>query len=209
MAAFSALSPLCPRKWLLFCRTSPHFSGPGLQKLDNGNPCSACPVVTAFTSSSFLPVSFSAFMSCAHHCGSAVLIVMKYGNVAAFLQFPLDFKTAGRRNILRLTPPKLPAIRLTVLRSRSSLLRTQRKRIHIAELLEQGAFSLHNRHSRLRIWNIPKTKHCGAVGHHCHHIGGVYICRKGQHPLLFSDRAPLRPECTHMKAPVGCVPLPG
>ena len=103
--------------------------------------------------------------------GGPVLVVMKDGNIGACLQALFDLKAARRRDILQVYPAKGLGDQADRLHDLVHVfaVNTDRHRVHIAEGLEEGAFSFHDRHAGLRA-DVPQAENRRSVGDDRHHV---------------------------------------
>ena len=97
--------------------------------------------------------------------GGAVLIVVEDGNVALFLQLPLNLKAPGGGDILQIHAAEGAGDQINGVYKLVHILGfdAQREGVHIAEGLKQHALALHNGHSGLRA-DVAQAEHGGAVG---------------------------------------------
>ena len=94
-----------------------------------------------------------------------MLIVVEDGNITLFLQLALDFKAAGRGDILQIDAAEGAGDQVDGIDEFIHVLglHAQGEGVHIAKGLEQGAFALHDRHTGLGA-DVTQTQHGGAVG---------------------------------------------
>ena len=101
-----------------------------------------------------------------HHSG-AVLVVVEDGNVAFFLELPLNLEAAGSSDVLKVHTAKAAGNQVDGVDDFVHILAldAQGKGIHAAEFLEQHALAFHNRHSCLRP-DVPQPQHGSSICHH-------------------------------------------
>ena len=94
-----------------------------------------------------------------------MLVVVEDGNVALFLELPLDFKAPGGGNVLQIDAAEGAGNQVDGVHKFVHVLGldAQGERIHIAKGLEQGALALHDGHTGLGA-DVAQTQHGGAVG---------------------------------------------
>ena len=94
-----------------------------------------------------------------------MLVVVEDGDVALFLQFPLDFKAPGGGNVLQIDAAEGAGNEVYGVDKFVHVLGldAQREGVHIAEGLEQGALALHDGHTGLGA-DVAQAQHGGAVG---------------------------------------------
>ena len=101
-----------------------------------------------------------------------MLIVVKYRNIANFFEPSLDLKATGCAYILKIYSAK---------RAREQIYRpddlinvltldAKRKCVNVGKRLEERAFSLHDRHSRLRT-DVTETENRTSVGNDRNDVG--------------------------------------
>ena len=97
--------------------------------------------------------------------GGAVLVVVEDGDVAFFLQLPLDFKAAGRGDVLQVDPAEGTGNQGHGVDKFVHVVGpdAQGKGVHPAEGLKQHAFALHHRHTGLGP-DVAQAQDGGAVG---------------------------------------------
>ena len=97
---------------------------------------------------------------------------MKNRDVAAGLELFLDFKAAGRGDILQIDAAEAAGNQGYGAHDFVHILGTHAERdgVHIAERLEQGTFALHDRHAGLRA-DVSQPQHGRSVGDHRHQVG--------------------------------------
>ncbi|CCX92199.1 uncharacterized protein BN466_01697 [Firmicutes bacterium CAG:110] len=97
--------------------------------------------------------------------GGTVLVVVEDGNVAPFLQLPLDLKAPGSRDILQIDAAKGTGDQGNGIDELVHILglHAQRERVHIGKGLEQSALALHNGHTGLGA-DVAQAQNGGAVG---------------------------------------------
>ena len=90
---------------------------------------------------------------------------MEDGNVALFLQLPLDLKAPGGGDVLQVDAAEGAGNQVDGVDKLVHILGldAQREGVHIAEGLEQHALALHNGHTRLGA-DVTQTQDGGAVG---------------------------------------------
>ena len=110
---------------------------------------------------------------------------MKYRNIQPLLQTRFYLKAARRGDILKIYPAEAVGDKLNGAHYFVGILAfyTKRDSIHPAELLEQAALALHNRHTR-QSSDIAKTQHRRAVRYYrnkisppCQLIGKLGVLR--------------------------------
>ena len=114
--------------------------------------------------------------------GGAVLVIVEDGNVALFLQLPLDFKAARGGDVLQVHAAEGAGDQVHGVDELVHILglHAQREGVHIAEGLEEHALALHNGHTGLGT-DIAQTQHGGTVGDH-----GAQVVSPGQ-GIAFAD----------------------
>ena len=105
-----------------------------------------------------------------------MLVVVEDGNVALFLQLPLDLEATGRGNILQVDAAEGAAHQIHGVDELIHIvgLDAQGEGVHVGKGLEQGTLALHNGHTGLGA-DVPQTQNGGAVGDH-----GAQIMAAGQ-----------------------------
>ena len=106
-----------------------------------------------------------------HHNGGAVLVVMEHGDIANLLEPALDLKAPGRGDILQVDAAKAAGNQINGAHDLVHILAADAdgEGVHPAKGLEQGAFSLHDGHARLRA-DIPQAQYRRAVGDDGHQV---------------------------------------
>ncbi|CDE52720.1 uncharacterized protein BN596_00908 [Roseburia sp. CAG:303] len=138
------------------------------QKLCDGNGSSPCPIYCH-------PDIFCPFLyqfqcideSCQRYHGCPMLVIVKDRDIAALLQFFLNFKASRCRNILQINSSKTAGYQSYGIYNLIHIFAadTEWKCIHTAKRFEQYTFALHNRHSGLRT-DISQSQHCRSVCYH-------------------------------------------
>ena len=107
----------------------------------------------------------------ADHDRGPVLVVVKDRDIADFLQSPFDLKTAGRRDIFEVDPAERARDMVDGLHQFVDVLGldADRKGVDVRERLEQGAFSLHDRHPGFGS-DVAEPEHRGPVGDDRHQV---------------------------------------
>ena len=97
--------------------------------------------------------------------GGAVLIVVEDGDIAACLEPALDFKAAGRGDILQIHTAEAACQQAHSVDDLVHVFtaHAQRNRVHAAEGLEQNALALHDGHARLGA-DVAETENGSTVG---------------------------------------------
>ena len=92
---------------------------------------------------------------------------MEDGDVAALLQLPLNFKTAGSGDILQIHAAKRSSQQCHGVDDVIHIVApdTQGNSVYITKGLEENALTFHNRHAGLRT-NITQPQNSGAVCDH-------------------------------------------
>ena len=100
-----------------------------------------------------------------------MLVIVENGDITALFQPSLNFKAAGRRDILQIHAAKAAGKQGHRIDDVLHLFAAdaQRDGVHVAKGLEEDALALHHRHTGLRS-NISKPQHSGAVCHYCHSV---------------------------------------
>ena len=94
-----------------------------------------------------------------------MLVIVENGDIAFFLELAFDFEAARCGNILQIDAAEAAGDEIDRIHKFVHIVRfyAEREGIHVAEGLEQNAFSLHNGHSGLRA-DVPKAEDGAAVG---------------------------------------------
>ena len=106
-----------------------------------------------------------------HHDGSAMLVVMEYGDIADFLQLAFYLETAGSADIFQVDAAKAAGNQVDGAYQLVNILAADAdgERIHIGKGLEQGALALHNGHAGFGA-DIAQAQNGGAVGDNGHQV---------------------------------------
>ena len=94
-----------------------------------------------------------------------MLVVVENGNVALFLELPLNLEAPGGGDILQVDAAEGAGNQIHGVDEFVHILGfyADGEGVHVAEGLEQGALALHNGHTRLRA-DVAQAKYGGAVG---------------------------------------------
>ena len=94
-----------------------------------------------------------------------MLVVVEDGNVALFLQLPLDLKAPGSGDVLQIDAAEGAAHQIHGVDELIHIvgLDAQGEGVHVGKGLEQGALALHNGHTGLGA-DVAQTQNGGAVG---------------------------------------------
>ena len=97
--------------------------------------------------------------------GGAVLVVVEDGDVALFLELAFDLKAAGGGNVLQIDAAERPGDVVHRLHKLVHVLRldAEGEGVHAAEVLEQDALALHDRHAGFGT-DIAEPQHRRPVG---------------------------------------------
>ena len=94
-----------------------------------------------------------------------MLVVVEDRNVALILEFPLNFEASRGGNVLQIDAAEAAGDQRDGVHKLVHIVRfhAERKRVDIAERLEEHTFALHDGHTGLRA-DVAESKHRGAVG---------------------------------------------
>ncbi len=105
------------------------------------------------------------------HDRGAVLVIVEHRDVQLTLQGLFDFKALGALDVFEVDAAEGGGDGLAGRDDAGRVVGVDAdgERVHAAELFEQHALSLHNRHAGLRA-DIAQTQHRAAVGDNGHHV---------------------------------------
>ena len=100
-----------------------------------------------------------------------MLVVVENRDIASRLELFFDFKTAGSADVFKIYAAERAGNVIHCFNYFVNVLcpYAERKRVNAAEFLEEHAFALHNRHTRLGS-DIAESQNGGAVGNYRNHI---------------------------------------
>ena len=141
------------------------FTPAAMTIFEQATPAAPTPLTTTLMSLHFLADDLQRIDQSGEHDNcSAVLVVVKDGNVEFFFESFLDLETSRRGDVFEIYAAECDGDVLDRLDDlvRIFCVETNRKSIDAAKFFEQLALPFHHRHRRGRT-DIAETKHCRAV----------------------------------------------